>query len=74
MNAKILKFWGSIAIQDEHLGFWSSPTLHLTGNNLYTLNQAFLKNLLEKSSSKNIFVGNKSKTSFLTKTTAMDIQ
>ena len=74
-----MKLWGSTAMQDEHIGFWSFPiffpVLHLTGNKLFKLNQAFIKNHLEKPSSKTYFpVGTRSKTSFLTSTTAVDTQ
>ena len=65
-------------MQDEHLGFWSFPiffrVLHWTGNNLFTLNQAFSKKHLEKPSSKTFPVATRSKTSFLTSTTAVDTQ
>ena len=48
---KILKLRGSITIQDEHLGFCSFPiffqALHLIGNNLSILNQAFIKSIWE---------------------------
>ena len=71
--------WGSTAMQDEHIGFWSFPiffpVLHLTGNKLFKLNQAFIKNHLEKPSSKTYFpVGTRSKTSHLTSTTVADTQ
>ena len=43
----MLKLWGSIAMQDEYLGFWSFPIFfrvsHYIGKNLSTLNQAFIK-------------------------------
>ena len=48
---KVLKLWGSIIMQGEHLGFWSFPilfqVLHQIGNNLSTLNQAFIKSIWE---------------------------
>ena len=77
-NGKIFKLWGSIAVQDEYLGFWSFPiffrVLHQTGNNLFTLNQAFIKKNLEKPSSKTFLVDTRSKTSFLTSATVVDTQ
>ena len=55
----MLKLWGSIAMQDEHISFWSFPiffrVLHQTGNKLFRLNQAFIKKHLEKPSSKDYF-------------------
>ena len=58
--------WGSIAMQDKLIGFWSFPiffrVLHQTGNKLFTLNQAFIKKHLEKPSSKTYFpVGTRAK-------------
>ena len=58
--------WGSIAMQDELIGFWSFPiffrVLHQTGNKLFTLNQTFIKKHLEKPSSKTYFpVGTRAK-------------
>ena len=42
-----MKLWGSVAMQDEIIGFWSFPiffrVLNQTGNKLFTLNQAFIK-------------------------------
>ena len=58
-------------MQDEHLGFWSFP-IFLKGNNLSTLNQAFIKKQSAKPSSKTFPVGTMNKTSFLTSTTAVD--
>ena len=63
-------------MQDEHLGFWSFPLFFffLTGNNLSTLNQAFIKKHSGKPSFKTFPVGIRNKTSFLTRTTAVDTQ
>ena len=73
----MLKLWGSIAMQDEYLGFWSFPiffwVLHYIGKNISTLNQAFIKKHLGKLSSKTIPVGTRSKT-FVTSTTGVDTQ
>ena len=56
----MLKLWGSIAMQDEHISFWSFPiffrVLHQTGNKLFALNQAFIKKHFEKQSLKLIFL------------------
>ena len=42
-----MKLWGSAAMQDELIGFWSFPiffpVFHQTGNTLFTLDQAFIK-------------------------------
>ena len=42
-----MKLWGSVAMQLT--GFWSFPiffrVLHWTGNKLFTVNQAFIKNI-----------------------------
>ena len=63
---EILKLWGSVAMQDQHIRFWSFPiffgVLHQAGNKLFTLNQAFIKTYLEKASSKTYFpVGTRAK-------------
>ena len=43
----MLKLWGSIAMQDEHVSFWSFPiffrVLHQTGNFSHLI-KLFLKN------------------------------
>ena len=64
-------------MQDEHLGFWSFPIFFPSvalGNNFSTLNQAFIKKHLGKRSSKTVPMGTRSKTLFLTSTTAVDTQ
>ena len=77
-NGKILKLWGSIAIQLEHLGFLVVSiffrVLHYTGNNIFMLNQAIIKEYFEKKSSKTFPMDTRSKKSFLTSTTAVDTQ
>ena len=64
-------------MQDEHLGFRYFQIFFnfcLRGNNIFTLNQAFIKKDLEIPISKIFHVGTRSKTSFLTSTTTVNIQ
>ena len=68
-----MKLWGSVGMQDEHLGFWSFLILFRQETYLSTLNQAFIKKHSGKPSSKIFSVGTRNKT-FLTSTTTVDTQ
>ena len=46
-EAKNMKLWGSIAMQDEHLGFWSFPIFFRKETIFPLLIKLLLKNIWE---------------------------